>query len=125
MAGFSIHGSWARAWFTARDQARFFSRFERLTPRRFRGYAVGLLRSIRERQSWGIPTIARPLGFDVFHKPGWRLTVGGHLVHQAATLRRDGRRLSLAVLTDGNPSYGYGMGTIAGITRRVLRAPPR
>lgn len=121
MKGFSICCSWARAYASARDWALFFGRLERLTPRRFRAYALRLLRSIRERQSWGIAKVAPTRGFEIFHKPGWRPTLRGHLVHQAATLSRDDVRFSVAVLTDANPSYGYGMGTIAGVTRRLLR----
>ena len=42
-------------------------------------------------------------------------------MHQAALLRRGDRRLSIAVLTEGGPSLGYGAGTITGVTRRLLR----
>jgi hypothetical protein len=38
-----------------------------------------------------------------------------------ALLRRDGRRLALAVLSDGNPSLEYGAKTIQGVTARLLR----
>ncbi len=36
-----------------------------------------------------------------------------------------GRRISLAVLTDGNPSFVYGQLTIRGVARRLLRRHPR
>ena len=122
MDRFSICCRWTNSWFSARDQAKFFWRLERLTPRRFRPYATSLLTSIRSRQSWGIPKVARPRGFDVFFKPGWRPTFSGHLVHQVGHLRRDGRRFTLAVLTDGNPSYAYGIHTVAGVTRRIVQS---
>jgi hypothetical protein len=41
-------------------------------------------------------------------------------VHQAALLERDGRRISLAILTSGEPSMSYGEATLAGIAARVL-----
>ena len=113
--------SWTYAWFSARDQAKFFWLLEELTPPRFRDYAATLLRSVVARQSWGIPSVARPRGFSVFFKGGWRGTSLGRLVHQAAFIRYRGTGFSLAVLTDGNPSKSYGIETIAGVARRILR----
>jgi hypothetical protein len=124
MDQFSVCCWWTHAHFSARDQAKFFWQAERLTPRRFRRYARSLLSSITARQSWGIAKVARPEGFDVFFKPGWRPTVRGYLVHQAALLRRGGKVFSLAVLTDGNPSYAYGIHTVAGVARRIVQAGP-
>ena len=116
--------SWTYAQFSARDQAKFFWQLERLTPPRFRDYALGLLRSIVPRQSWGIPRVGRPLGASVFFKGGWRGTGRGQLVHQVALIRYRGEEFSLAVLTDGNPSMSYGIETIRGVTRRILRVKP-
>jgi hypothetical protein len=42
-------------------------------------------------------------------------------VHQAALLEKGGRHISIAVLTRGNTSLGYGAATIAGVTARLLR----
>jgi hypothetical protein len=124
MDQFEICGSWGYAHFSARDQAKFFWRLEDLTPPRFREYATHLLRSIHSSQSWGIPSIGRPRGFSVFFKGGWRGTGRGQLVHQASFLRYHGVGFSLAVLTDGNPSMAYGIGTIEGVARRILRPRP-
>ena len=124
MDQFSICCWWTHAHFSARDQAKFFWRIEDLTPRRFRDYATKLLRSIVPRQSWGIPRVARPRGFSVFFKGGWRGTGLGQLVHQASFIRYRGTSFSLAVLTDGNPSRSYGIRTIEGVTRRLLRPKP-
>jgi hypothetical protein len=121
MSQFSICCRWTLAQFSARDQAKFFLRFERLTPRRFRNYARDLLSSIVPRQSWGIPSVARPRGFSVFFKGGWRGTGLGELVHQASLLRYRRSEFSLAVLTDGNPSTRYGIATIAGVAKRLTR----
>jgi hypothetical protein len=121
MDQFSICCSWGYARFSARDQAKLFWQLEELTPPRYRRYALGLLRSIVDSQSWGIPRVGRPRGFSVFFKGGWRGTGLGQLVHQVAYVRRGERRFSLAVLTDGNPSMGYGIGTIGGVARRLLR----
>ena len=124
MNQFSICCSWGYARFSARDQAKFFWRLERLTPQRFSDYAKGLLRSIVSSQSWGIPAVARPRGFSVFFKGGWRGTSLGQLVHQASFISYRGTGFSLAVLTDGNPSMSYGIETIAGVARRIVRHKP-
>ena len=116
--------SWTYAMFSARDQAKFFWQLERLTPPRFRDYALDLLRSIVPRQSWGIPRVGRPLGASVFFKGGWRGTGIGRLVHQASFIRYRGTGFSLAILTDGNPSKSYGIATIAGVARRILCVKP-
>src|SRR5687768_2846499 len=125
MDQFSICCWWTHAHFSARDQAKFFWRLERLTPKRFRHYATKLLSSIVPAQSWGIPSVARPRGFSVFFKGGWRGTGRGRLVHQASSLRYGGTAFSLAVLTDGNPSTSYGIRTVEGVARRVMSETPR
>jgi hypothetical protein len=56
----------------------------------------------------------------VLFKGGWRSTHLGQLVHQAAQLDRGPTRFGMAVLTDGDPSMSYGIGTIEGVTRRLL-----
>jgi hypothetical protein len=121
MGDFSIFGDWASAHFSASDQARFFFRIDSLLPVRFRSYARHLLAGIAAFQSWGIPRAARPRGWHVLFKGGWRSTHLGQLVHQGAQLQRGRTRFSMAVLTDGDPSMGYGIGTIEGVTRRLLR----
>jgi hypothetical protein len=124
MDQFSICCWWTHAYFSARDQAKFFWLLEHLTPPRFRDYATKLLRSVVPRQSWGIPRVARRRGFSVFFKGGWRGTALGQRVHQASSIRYRGTGFSLAVLTDGNPSRSYGIATIKGVARRILRVKP-
>lgn len=124
MDQFSICCRWTDAYFSARDQAKFFWQLERLTPSRFRDYATGLLRSIVSRQSWGIPRVGRRRGASVFFKGGWRGTLTGRLVHQSSFIDYRGAGFSLAVLTDGNPSKSYGIETIAGVARRILGGTP-
>jgi hypothetical protein len=123
MTDFSIVGIWARAQISAADQARFFFEMDSLVPRQFRGYARSLLSGIAGFQSWGIPRVARP-GWHVFFKGGWRGTGRGQLVHQAARLERGRTRFGMAVMTDGDPSMGYGITTIQGVAARLLRRPP-
>ena len=65
--------------------------------------------------------MARPPGWRLFFKGGWFADDDGWRVHQAALLRQGKRRISIAVLTRGSPSLGYGAATIAGVTSRLLR----
>lgn len=125
MSDFSVSGYWANAQISAADQARFFFRMEAAIPRRFRPYARHLLSHIVDYESWGIPAAARPRGWRVYFKGGWRSTGRGQLVHQAARLHRPGARVAIAVLTDGNPSMGYGIETIEGVTARLLQGKPK
>jgi zinc D-Ala-D-Ala dipeptidase len=120
MKSFSVAGYWANAHFSAEDQARFFNRIDRLTPKRSRGYARGLLSSIVSYQRWGFSRYAAAAGFRTFFKGGWRGTGLGRLVHEAALFERGNTRVSMAVLTDGNPSHDYGTETLRGVAQRVF-----
>lgn len=125
MTEFSIVGIWARAQISAADQAKFFFRMDKLVPRQFRGYARSLLRNIAGYQRWGIPAVANPAGWRVYFKGGWRPTSLGQLVHQVARLEQGKTRFAMAVMTDGDPSMGYGITTIEGVTARLLARQPR
>jgi hypothetical protein len=121
MTDFSISGIWANAQISAADQARFFFEMDSLIPGRFRHFARHLLSHIAGYESWGIPAIARPRGWTVYFKGGWRGTGRGQLVHQIARLQRPHEQIALAVMTDGDPSMGYGIETIQGIARRLIQ----
>jgi hypothetical protein len=114
MRAFSV-GALFNAEVSAADQARFFLRIDALVPRVHRSYARALLSGVVAAQSWGIPAVARPRGYKVFFKGGWRTRI----THQVALLERAGQRVALAVLTR-SPSLGYGEATIAGVAARVL-----
>ncbi len=120
MTHFSVAGYWASAQITASDQARFFRRVDRLVPRQSRPYARRLLSSIVPWQRWGFSRYARRAGFTTFFKGGWRPTGSGRLVHEAALFERDGKRFSMVVLSDGNPTHEYGTATLRGVARRIF-----
>ena len=125
MTDFSVSGFWANAEISAADQSRFFLGMDRLIPKRFDRYARHLLRGIVGYESWGIPRAARPRGWRVYFKGGWRGTGRGQLVHQVARLERPHLRIAIAVMTDGDPSMLYGEQTIQGVAARLLRKRPR
>jgi D-alanyl-D-alanine dipeptidase len=119
------YGGWGKSRVTAADQTRLFLRLDRVIPERHRAYARRLLSSIVRLQRWGIPKGAGRR-WGIFFKGGWRRGHGGRLVHQAARLESGRTAIALAVLTDGNPSHGYGTRTIRGVARILLRGgPPR
>jgi hypothetical protein len=109
MTNFSVTTDWGSAMFSAADQARFFFEMDSLVPGEFVGYAGHLLSTIAAYESWGIPAIARPLGYTVFF-----------LVHQIARLECNHHTFSMAVMTDGDPDMGYGIDTIQGVTQELL-----
>lgn len=119
MADFEVSGSWASARITAADQARFFARMHELAAPEYQAYVRILLSSIVPRQAWGIPEIAHP-DWQVFFKGGWLTTRRGSLVHQVARLEEGASSLTIAILTNGNPSGPYGRETIRGIASRLL-----
>jgi hypothetical protein len=116
MHKFTDVGHWAGARITAADQARLFLRIDRLVPAAHRRYARKLLSSIVSRQRWGIARAARRARVKVFFKGGWRKDV----THQVALLERGGRRIALAVLTNGSPSQAYCEETIERIAARII-----
>jgi Beta-lactamase enzyme family len=120
MKRFDVDGYWGNARITAADMARFFGDLDRVLVRRHREYAKGLLGSIIASQRWGIPQAAEPK-WAVRFKGGWLPSRA--LAHQAAELReRDGpRELSMAVLTDDQPSHGYATETVRGVAKRLLK----
>ena len=121
MRHFRLRSPWGLSEITAGDQARFFYRIDRYVPRRHRGYARWLLAHVVRSQRWGIPPEV-PRGWKVLFKGGWGSGTG-RVTHQSALLLKDGRRISIAVLTEWNPSHGYGTRTIRGIAARLLRTP--
>ena len=112
-------GSWGSSLVTAADQARFCGRIDLRVPPRHRGYAMGLLRSISPAQRWGVARV-RPAGWALYFKGGWG-SGSGAVDHQVALLTRGGARVSLAILTAGNPDMAYGNATLRGVAARLLR----
>jgi hypothetical protein len=114
-------GHWGNVQFSAADQARLFIQIDRLVPPRSRAYALHLLSSIVAYQRWGFSRFSLRRGWHTFFKGGWRTTGTGSLVHEAALFKRRGKRFSLVVLTDGNPSHDYGTETLRGVAQRVFK----
>ena len=126
MTRFTPNVTWGSTQITARDQANWMYAIERYIPKRHRSYAMNLLTRIIPAQSWGIPP-AKPKGFTIHFKGGWAPSGNpGWTVNQVAQLdpRHGGDRFSLAVLTRGSPSMGYGVATIRGVAQKLLKKYP-
>jgi beta-lactamase class A len=91
MRHFSVRGYWANAELTTDDQALLMENLPRAIYPRYYAYARELLSSIVSWESWGIPETARPRGWKVFSKGGWRGTDRSQLIHQVARLERRGQ----------------------------------
>ena len=112
---------WGLSETNAEDQARFVARIDELVPARNRAFALRQLRTIIPEHRWGIPK-AVPRGSTVLFKGGWLPDdTGAWRVHQIAKVERGGRELSVAVMTDGNPSQPYGEDTVRGVAARLLQ----
>lgn len=121
MHDLTVGGHWGNVYFSAADQAHLFLVIDKLVPPRSRAYARRLLSSIVSDQRWGFSRFAARHGWHTFFKGGWRTTGRGSLVHEAALFERGGRRFSLAVLTDGDPSHDYGTETLRGVAQRLFQ----
>ena len=119
----AVTGIWGTSRITARDQARFLGRIDRLMPRRHRAYAMRLLETIVPSQRWGIAQV-RPRGWRLYFKGGWG-SGSGAVDNQVALLTRGRQRVSVAILTRRSASHEYARRTLRGIARRLLRGLPR
>jgi hypothetical protein len=121
MRRFTVAGYWGNAQVTAADLAHFFSRVRGLLPRPHRRTGLRLLASIVPGQRWGLPRAAARGSWRVYFKGGWRATDSGELVHQAGWLKDGNRELTIAVLTDAQPSRLYAIHTVRGIADRLVK----
>jgi hypothetical protein len=96
-----------------------------LLPRQHRRTGLRLLASVVPGQRWGLPKAAARGSWSVYFKGGWRATESGELVHQAGWLSDGKRDLSIAVLTDAQPSQLYAIHTVRGVANRLLGAGAR
>ena len=110
--------TWGASRIDASDQTRFFLHIDQRIPRRHRATAMWLLRTVVSYQRWGIGQLKLP-GWKLYFKGGWGAGTGA-VDHQVALLRKGGRRISVAVLTNGSPSHTYAQETLRGVFARLL-----
>ena len=123
MKRFKYNPVWGLSRIDATDQARFMYHLLRFIPPRHRAYARFLLSHITPSQRWGIGQV-KPAGWKLYFKGGWA-TGTGRVDHQVAYLARHGHKVSIAILTQFDPSHLYGEQTLKGISGRLVRGLPR
>jgi hypothetical protein len=120
---------WGLTTTTALDQVRLvrlFAYHNSLLSAYNRDYALNFMERIENGQNWGVGCGVTP-GTTVALKNGWlpftsalRLaSPNTWQVNSIGWIRGHGRDYVLAVLTRGNPSEAYGIGTIQAIARRI------
>jgi len=122
MRRFRLVRPWGLSHINAADQVRFFYRFNRYVPDRHQGYARWLLSHVVRSQHWGITDV--PLdGWKRFFKSGWA-TGTGRVSHQVTWIKKNDRRVAIAVMTEYSPDHAYSTQTIKGVMNRLLRGMP-
>jgi beta-lactamase class A len=119
MTRFHVRRPWGMSDITARDQTRFWLRFDRLLPRRHRAYALWLTRHIIPGQQWGMARVV-PRGWKLHFKGGWG-SGRGLVDHQVGLFRRGDQRVSIAVLTTDQDDHLYGQETLRAVAARLVR----
>lgn len=117
--------AWGLTQITARDELRQLRLLTSANPvltRAARGYELSLMRRVDPAQRWGVPAGA-PAGMKVEVKNGWLpLRSGGWHVNSIGCVSGGHRQHCMAVLSDGNPSMGYGVRTVAAVASAINRA---
>lgn len=127
-----VEGDWGGMTATALDVALLFAEVGagRVLSEESRRHALALLEDISEAQRWGVSA-----GFSnhgdrddrLAFKNGWWGDSDSMewIVHSAAVVTdQDGRgRYAVAILSDRQPAYGYGIETLEGVAREIHRVP--
>jgi beta-lactamase class A len=120
--GTSLPG-WGLTKTTALDEVRLVKRFaypNSLLAGADRRYGLDLMEHVESGQDWGVSAgVAQ--GTTVALKNGWLPLAGaGWQVNSIGWISGHGRDYVVAVLSDRNPSYAYGIDTIEAISRRIF-----
>jgi Beta-lactamase enzyme family len=116
--------AWGLTRITAADETRLLWRL--LEPNRVldtssRDYALALMADVTPAQRWGVPAGA-PRSLVVHVKNGWLpLAPYGWRINSIGGFTGHGRRYSIVVLTQDNPSMAYGVRTVEDIAQVVNR----
>ena len=87
-----------------------------------RRYELHLMARVIPAQRWGVPA-GVPDGFTVHVKNGWAplSPVPGWFVNSIGCFTHADRNYSVVVLTQGNPTMGYGVATVEDVAEVINR----
>jgi hypothetical protein len=126
----NANGYFGLTWTTAPDQISLLRQVMLpggvLDPSA-RTYEYELMLHVIPSQRWGVSAGVDPHA-DVALKNGWLPVQSGWQVNSIGSVAGSGRHYLIAVLTDDDPSWNYGISTIqrlAAATWRALRRPGR
>ena len=118
MRRFATAPSWGATRISTADQTRFFLKLDRFVGRRHRD---------TRWRCWARAAIAALGAGGAAGRAGTCTSraagaTTGEVDHQMALLTRDGRRVSVGIMTSQNPSKAYGDRTLEGVARRLRAA---
>ena len=128
MRKFKTTDHWGRSQIDAEDQSKFMLHLDdfigydsdkQSVRQNHRQYALYLLNHIISDQRWGVWKVDTP-GWRKYSKAGWGAGTGW-VDSQVTLLKRNGMRISLAILTHNDPDHEYGKNTLRAIASRLLR----
>jgi HAMP domain-containing protein len=113
--------AWGLTETTPRDQLRLLRHIalpNTVLHYAYRESELYLMEHVIAEDYWGI-TAGPPSGATVAVKNGWLPIPGGWQINSIGMIRGRHRFYLLAVMTNGNPTEGYGIDTIEGISQIV------
>jgi beta-lactamase class A len=117
-------GLWGLTLITAADEVLLLRLLLRQNPvlsAAARNYALSLMAQVITAQRWGLP-VGAPVSLTAHVKNGWLpLATHGWRIHSIGVLTGRGTGYIIVVLTEDNPTMGYGIGTVEAIARAVNR----
>lgn len=117
------NGAWGLTLTTPLDQVRLLRELvlhpALLDPGAQR-YELDLMHRVESDQRWGVSG-GVPARADIALKNGWLPYGGGWQINSVGRIKGLGRDYLIAVMTQHDPSMGYGIGTIQGISAIVWR----
>ncbi|WP_250299904.1 serine hydrolase [Streptomyces sp. A 4/2] len=116
-------GSWGLTQITAADQVtlmRLLTTENAVLDTSARNYALGLMSHVAADQRWGVPA-GSPASATAHVKNGWlsRTTDDAWRVHSVGAFTGSGHDYGMAVLSSGNKTMKYGVGTIEAASRVI------
>jgi hypothetical protein len=118
-------GYWGLTRITAHDELILLRHLLRPNPvlaKAARRYELHLMARVTPAQRWGVPA-GVPDDFTVHVKNGWAPLppAVGWFVNSIGCFTRTNRDYSVVVLTQGNPTFGYGVATVEDVSEVINR----